>query len=117
MEEIVEQLTYTDFLNEFDSFLKSCGFEKDEDIYSKVFNAQQPGATISINGQVMQQPGRSIPCKYICENTGEGWIDDIQMSMIRFYVEQGEEIALDYVEGIYLNEIESFKNLCNQYFK
>lgn len=114
---MIEQLINIDFLNEFDSFLTDCGFEKDGNIYSRTFQIQQPGATISINGQVMQQPGQVIPCKYICENTGEGWVDEAQMAMIRFCIMRGEEIVLDYVEGIYLNEIEYFKKLCNQYFK
>lgn len=111
------QLSNTNFLNELDSFLSSYGFEKNNDIYSRIFQIQQPGATISINGQVMQQPGQVIPCKYICEYTGEGWVGDVQMAMIRFCIMRGEDVALDYVEGIYLDEIEYFKNLCNQYFK
>ena len=111
------QLSNINFLNEFDSFLSSHGFEKNDDVYSRGFQIRQQGATISINGQVMQQPGQIIPCKYICEYTGEGWVDDNQMSMIRFCIMRGEEVALDYIEGIYLDEIEYFKKLCNQYFK
>lgn len=104
-------------INLIDEHLKSIGLERNDDIYSRTFQIQQPGATISINGQVMQQPGQVIPCQYICEYTGEGWIDDTQMAMIRFCIMRGEEVALDYVEGIYLDEIEYFKKLCNQYFK
>lgn len=111
------QLSNANFLNEFDSFLSSYGFDKNDDIYSRAFQIQQPGATISINGRVMQQPPQVIPCQYICEYTGAGWVDDAQMAMIRFCIMKGEEAALDYVEGIYLDEIEYFKKLCNQYFK
>lgn len=111
------QSSNTNFLNEFDSFLSSYGFEKNNDTYSRAFQIQQQGATISINGQVMQQPGQVIPCQYICEYTGEGWVDDVQMAMIRFCIMKGEDAALDYVEGIYLDEIEYFKKLCNQYFQ
>lgn len=104
-------------IKSIDEHLKSIGFDKNDDTYSRTLQIQQPGATININGQVMQQPGQVIPCQYICEYTGEGWVDNVQMAMIRFCIMKGEEVALDYVEGIYLDEIEYFKKLCNQYFK
>ena len=61
-----EELIYTnskkDFLDSIKSHMYIQGFkEVDEDIfYERVKVVRQPGQTISINGQVMQQPGKEI---------------------------------------------------------
>ena len=64
-EELVYKNAKKDFLDSIKSHMSKQGFQEvDKDIfYERVRVVRQPGQTISINGQVMQQPGKEIEIK------------------------------------------------------
>ena len=75
-----EELVYTnekkDFLDSIKSHMSYQGFkEVEEDIfYERVIVVRKPDQTISINGQVMQQPGKEIEIKQTVCFSGDGWV-------------------------------------------
>lgn len=65
-----------DFFKEIEKIMYSHQFEKTDAGYICVQKQQQPGTTININGQVMQQPPTLLENKFIITLLGEGWIGD-----------------------------------------
>ena len=111
------------WMKDLEQEVLSRGFQKIEQGYELIKNVQQPGQTISINGRVMHQPGKTIEIKQTIVFNGEGWVGDEneenkkEFTQIKFKIEQnGQEIGT-FEEGFYWDDIDHFKYMFNTIFK
>ena len=104
------------------SHIVSNGFNKPPDGYIRLRVQQLPGQTISINGQVMHQPGGTIEIKQCIYFMGEGWIADEDESnkqnftQVRFEIYQGDDLTMEFEEAFYWDNPNYFIEFFNQVF-
>lgn len=104
------------------SHIISNGFNEVPDGYIRLRVQQLPGQTISINGQVMHQPGGTIEIKQCIYFTGEGWIADEDESnkqnftQVRFEIYQGDDLTMQFEEAFYWDNHNYFIEFFNQVF-
>ena len=104
---IIEQIK--SFLNDFTL--------NGENVFTKNIAKQLPGQTIIINGQQMQQAGQIINIQLVVELFGDVYIDDEESQlMIHFTMLQDNRVIRELFESFYLNDIEKFKLVYNQFF-
>lgn len=98
------------------------GFEETVYGYARVRIARQPGQTIIINGQTMQQPGKEIEIRQDIYLDGDGWVADmdesnkVEFTQVRFEAYQGDNLTTQYEEAFYWDNPEYFINFFNQVF-
>ena len=123
-----DELIYTNLKQEwFDAIiphLTANGFQEVvENKFERVQIARLPGQTISINGRVMQQPGKEIKIVQSVWFVGDGWVADEdeetkkqEFTQVLFEAYQGEEQILFHEEAIYWDDPEYFLMLFNKAF-
>lgn len=123
-----EELVYTnakkDFLDSIKSHMSNQGFQEvEKDIfYERVRVVRQPGQTISINGQVMQQPGKEIEIKQTVLFSGDGWVanqdesNKMDFTQVIFETYQGNDLVMQHEDLFYWDEKDLFVNIFNQAF-
>jgi hypothetical protein len=98
------------------------GFEETVYGYARVRTVRQPGQTIIINGQTMQQPGKEIEIRQDIYLDGDGWVADmdesnkVEFTQVRFESYQGDNLTSHYEEAFYWDNPEYFINFFNQVF-
>lgn len=124
-----EELVYTnakkDFLDSIKSHMSYQGFkEVEEDIfYERVIVVRKPDQTISINGQVMHQPGKEIEIKHTVCFSGDGWVanqdesNKMDFTQVIFEIYQGKDLVMQHEDLFYWDEQDHFVNVFNQAFK
>lgn len=104
------------------SHIISNGFNEVPDGYIRLGVQQLPGQTISINGQVMHQPGGTLEIRQCIYFTGEGWIADEDESnkqnftQVRFEIYQGDDLTMEFEEAFYWDNPNYFIEFFNQVF-
>ena len=112
-----------EWINTIKSHMKSYDFQETDWGYERVRVVREPGQTISINGRVMQQPGKEIKIKQIVYFQGDGWVsnlDDtnkVEFTQIKFETYQGENLVMEYEEAFYWDNPNYFIELFNKAFK
>ena len=106
---------------EISEFLESNGFTRTDDTFELIRTVQQPGRTLIINGQHMQEPSQEIQYKFMFSFDSECYIEDVNTGkidntiMCRFY--SGiidKEPQVDTYLNFYSNDIKLIKiNLSN----
>ena len=107
-----------DFIKEIDIILiNEYHFEKqDDNIYVGLQQTEQPGATININGQVMQQPGQIITNRFVITCLGPGWVsnaddtDKREFEQVRYQIFQNNEEVFCIEECIYFEDFRCIMN-------
>jgi hypothetical protein len=90
---------------------------KEENVFTKNITKQLPGQTIIINGQQIQQAGQVINVQFVVELFGDVCIDDEESQlMIHFTMLQDNRVIRELFESFYLDDIEKFKLVYNQFF-
>ena len=98
------------------------GFEETVYGYARVRTVRQPGQTIIINGQTMQQQGKEIEIRQDIYLDGDGWVADmdesnkVEFTQVRFEAYQGDDLTTQYEEAFYWDNPEYFINFFNQVF-
>lgn len=105
---------------EISDFLESNGFTRTDDTFELIRKVQQPGRTLIINGQQIQEQSQEIQYKFMFSFDSECDIEDVNTGkidntiMCRFYsgiIDQ--EPQVDTYLNFYSNDIELIKiNLC-----
>ena len=104
---IIEQIK--SFLKDFTS--------NEENVFTKNITKQLPGQTIIINGQQIQQAGQIINIQLVVELFGDVYIDDEESQlMIHFTMLQDNRVIRELFESFYINEIDRFKIVYQQFF-
>lgn len=113
-----------EWLDKIKSTILPQGFQEVEDGFERVSIVRQPGSTISINGRVMQQPGKEIEIRQNIVFVGDGWIADEdeetnkrEFTQVIFEAYQGEELTLQHEESFYWDDVEYFLELYNRAYK
>lgn len=104
------------------SHIVSNGFNKAPDGYIRLRVQQLPGQTISINGQVMHQPGGTIEIEQCIYFAGEGWVanedetNKQEFTQIKFEIYQGDDLTMQIEEAFYWDNPNYFIEFFNQIF-
>ena len=112
MEIVVQR---NEFMDQVVSLLAQAGFEGEDNKYTLEKIARQPGQTVIINGQRMEQPGREYKIIYDIEIVGDGCIEnedgsiDANFTQIRFSI--GDQ---EYEECFRWDNFEWFNKVFNQ---
>lgn len=112
-----------EWINAIKSHMSIHDFQETDFGYERIRIVREPGQTISINGRVMQQPGKEIKIRQIVYFQGDGWVanlDDtnkVEFTQIKFETYQGDDLVMQYEEAFYWYDSEYFINLFNQAFK
>lgn len=102
--------------------ITSQGFREVAWGYERIGIARQPGQTISINGQVMQQSGREIQIKQSIYIQGDGWIanedgsNKLEFTQLRFEIHQDNDLVMQLEEAFYWDNPDYFVAFFNQVF-
>lgn len=108
--------------NAIKSHMDSHGFQETDWGYERIRIAREPGQTISINGRIMQQPGKEIVIKQLLYYLGDGWVADtdetnkVEFSQFKFETYQGNDLVLQHEEAFYWDEPNYFIDIFNQAF-
>lgn len=111
-----------EWLDAIKSHMTSIGFQETDWGYERVRIAREPGQTISINGRIMQQPGKEIEIKQLVCFQGDGWVADmdesnkVEFTQIKFETYQGNDLVLQHEEAFYWDEPNYFIDIFNQAF-
>lgn len=104
------------------SHIVNYGFQEVDNGFECIKLTRQPGQTISINGRVMQQPGKEIEIKHNIYFIGDGWVanmDDtnkVEFTQVVFESYQNGELSLKHEEMFYWDEPKSFINMFHRIF-
>ena len=111
-----------EWLNGIKSHVTSNRFQETDWGYERTTITREPGQTISINGRVMQQPGKEIEIKEVVSFQGDGWVanvDDtnkVDFTQIKFETYQGENLVMQHEEAFYWDDLQYFIKLFNHVF-
>ena len=111
-----------EWLDGIKSHVTSNRFKETDYGYERTIITREPGQTISINGRVMQQPGKEIEIKEIVSFQGDGWVanvDDtnkVDFTQIKFETYQGENLVMQHEEAFYWDDLQYFIKLFNHVF-
>lgn len=105
--------------------LEKVGFayNKQTSTWSKIQRQQVSGGTISINGQVIQQPSTTITLEMNVSNFGECTVTDVKSGkddvsiLLQFQVLQNKELIQHLEINLYNNEYKMFDDLVTKIFK
>lgn len=120
MEELVN--IRQEFMATILTHLKQLGFVEVVDGYKRTVEQRTPGRTISINGQVMEQPGSLITINQLVYFIGDGWVadnneDEInkrEFSQIKIEITQDKDTIGSIEECYYWDEADKFINTLKQ---
>lgn len=121
-EELVLANPKQDWLDGVTELVVSKGFTEADNGFERVRVIRQPGQTISINGQVMQQPGKDIEIKQVIDFQSDGWVENsdgtrkMEFTQVSFEIYQGGELASQYEDMFYWDEKDYFKDVVNHVF-
>lgn len=105
------------FLNQIDEYLLSNGFSKNDDVYYKTIQQQEPAQQIIINGQRMVQPGKIIETNFKAILQGECSINDEEyFELIGFEITQDKARICELNQSFYYDEFILFTKYCNKLF-
>ena len=100
------------FLTEIERIFKEHQFEKVDNSFVCIQQHEQPGATININGQVIQQQPTYITNIFVATLLGEGYVSDVDeenkqyFEQVRYEIFQND-VKLSVVEEcIYYDEFD-----------
>lgn len=104
--------------------LEKVGFAYNEQTstWSKIQRQQVSGGTISINGQVIQQPSTTITLEMNVSNFGECTVTDVKSGkddvsiLLQFQVLQNKELIQHLEINLYNNEYKMFDDLVTKIF-
>lgn len=106
-----------DFIKEIDNILiNDYQFEKQNETYIGIQQYVQPGATININGQVIQQPSQVIINKFVITCLGEGYVSNMddtdkrEFEQVRYQIFQNDYEVYCMEECIYFDEFDCIMN-------
>lgn len=111
-----------EWIKSVENHIVPLGFEETVYGYARVRTVRQPGQTIIINGQTMQQPGKEIEIRQDIYLDGDGWVADmdesnkVEFTQVRFEAYQGDDLTTQYEEAFYWDNPEYFINFFNQVF-
>jgi hypothetical protein len=105
--------------------LEKVGFAYNEQTstWSKIQRQQVSGGTISINGQVIQQPSTTITLEMNISDLGECTVTDVKSGkddvsiLLQFQVLQNKELIQHLEINLYNNEYKMFDDLVTKIFK
>lgn len=105
--------------------LEKVGFAYNEQTstWSKIQRQQVSGGTISINGQIIQQPSATITLEMNVSNFGECTVTDVKSGkddvsiLLQFQVLQNKELIQHLEINLYNNEYKMFDDLVTKIFK
>lgn len=105
--------------------LEKVGFAYNEQTstWSKIQRQQVSGGTISINGQVIQQPSTTVTLEMNVSNFGECTVTDVKSGkddvsiLLQFQVLQNKELIQHLEINLYDNEYKMFDDLVTKIFK
>jgi hypothetical protein len=121
-EELVLANPKQDWLDGVTELVVSQGFTEVDNGFERVRVIRQPGQTISINGQVMQQPGKEIEIKQVIDFQSDGWVENsdgtrkMEFTQVSFEIYQGGKLASQYEDMFYWDEKDYFKDVVNHVF-
>ena len=115
-------------LEQIEAYLKSKGFEQEQNMESPVFKLQrdfkQPGSVLVVNGQRIQMPDQEFIHTVTVEFFGPGIVDEgteqeDRFEIIRFRVEDmgdgGKSVQEgEGMEGFYLEDLDRFKQMISK---
>ena len=111
------------FIQDFEGYLKGFGFNQTDSGLELTRIMRQPGQTIIMNGQRMEQPGTQIPVKYKVSILGDGWVADEDETNKREFTQisletlVGEELQGSLECAMYWDEPDEVKHIIKQIFK
>lgn len=111
------------FIRELESLLISRNFIKSDNVYSYKQIQQRPGRSISINGQMIQEPPQEIQIEFIIKDNGEGWVsntDDTNkqyFTQLKYEIHQNNEIVKEIEYCLYHDTIINEENILNLFNK
>ncbi len=111
-----------DWVKAVENYIAPLGFEETVYGYARVRTVRQPGQTIIINGQTMQQQGKEIEIRQDIYLDGDGWVanmdesNKVEFTLVRFEAYQGDDLTTQYEESFYWDNPEYFINFFNQVF-
>ena len=118
MEELVN--IRQEFMATILTHLKQLGFVEVVDGYKRTVEQRTPGRTISINGQVMEQPGSLITITQSVYFIGDGWVTNEdgtnkrEFSQIKIEIAQDKDTIGSIEECYYWDEADRFINILKQ---
>lgn len=122
-EELVLANPKQDWLDGVTELVMSQGFTETDNGFERVIVIRQPIQTISINGQVMQQPGKEIEIKQVIDfQNDDGWVENsdgtrkMEFTQVSFEIYQGGELTSQYEDMFYWDEKDYFKDVVNHVF-
>ena len=121
-EELVLANPKQDWLDGVTELVMSQGFTETDNGFERVIVIRQPSQTISINGQVMQQPGKEIEIKQVINFQSDGWVENsdgtrkMEFAQVSFEIYQGGELSSQYEDMFYWDEKDYFKDVINHVF-
>lgn len=121
-EELVLANPKQDWLDGVTELVASQGFTETDNGFERVIVIRQPGQTISINGQVMHQPGKEIEIKQVIDFQSDGWVENsdgtrkMEFTQASFEIYQGGELSSQYEDMFYWDEKDYFKDVINHVF-
>lgn len=104
------------FIKEVETILKSFGFSKNEDGFTRIGYSSAPQQTIVVNGQLVKQDQRNDEIRYLIIDLGDGYCENLDGSNHRDanwfefkkYLNNRLQIKTSCMH--YYDDIESFKN-------
>lgn len=121
-EELVLANPKQDWLDGVTELVESQGFTKTDNGFERVIVIRQPGQTISINGQVMHQPGKEIETKQVIDFQSDGSVENsdgtrkMEFAQVSFEIYQCGELSSQYEDMFYWDEKDYFKDVVNHVF-
>ena len=121
-EELVLANPKQDWLDGITELVVNQGFTEADNGFERVRVIRQPGQTISINGQVMQQPGKEIEIKQVIYFQSDGYVENsdgtrkMEFTQVSFEIYQGGKLASQYEDMFYWDEQDYFKDVVNHVF-
>lgn len=122
-----DKLVYANLKQEWLDVIKpyviAQGFQEAEFGFEFVQIGRLPGQTISINGRVMQQPGKEIKINHIIEFVGDGWVADVdetnkeEFTQVKFKSYKDNELISEYEESFFWDNHRYFIETFNQIFR
>ena len=108
------------FIQNMITVLNEYGFKQDDQEFKRIEFRQQPGQSIIINGQRMDQPPQNIEIVKLFTIIGDGYVEngdgsnrkDFTQINFKVFVENEEQGSFE--EGFYWDDFEYFKNVIKQ---
>lgn len=122
-DELVNANLKKEWLDAIKPYVIAQGFQDAEFGFEYVQIGRLPGQTISINGRVMQKPGKEIKIKYIIEFVGDGWVANVdetnkeEFTQVKFESYQDNELISEYEEAFFWHNPNYFIESFNRIFR